>query len=188
MKRKPESGFALLMVFLMGAIIGITLYIEMPRVAFESQRSREQLLIDRGLQYQRAIQLFYRKYKAYPQSMDDLETTRNIRFLRRRYVDPMTGKSEWRIIHVGPGGVLTDSLIKPANPLGADKNKTTADGSQPGGSTALGSPAAGSADTGFLGASQTGAAASGTNPDGTQQPPGLNMANRRPSDRILTGP
>ena len=76
MKRKPESGFALLMVFLMGAIIGITLYIEMPRVAFESQRSREQLLIDRGMQYQRAIQLFYRKYKTYPQTMDDLQYSR----------------------------------------------------------------------------------------------------------------
>jgi hypothetical protein len=128
-----ESGFALLMVFLLAAAISITLYMEMPRVAFESQRAREQLLIDRGLQYQRGIQLFYRKYRTYPQNMDDLETTRNIRFLRRRYTDPMTGKAEWRIIHVGPGGALTDSLIKPANPLG-DKSKTTADASQTGGS------------------------------------------------------
>src|ERR1700676_1212493 len=165
MKRRPtwrrppaceESGFALLMVFLMGAIVGITLYMEMPRVAFESQRGREQLLIDRGLQYQRAIQLFYRKYRSYPQTLDDLETTRNIRFLRKRYVDPMTGKSEWRIIHVGPGGVLTDSLIKPANPLGPDKKKTTADASQTG---------TGGATTG---ASPTGAAPSGTGADATQ--------------------
>src|SRR6202035_1213789 len=112
-----------------------TLYMEMPRVAFESQRSREQMLIDRGLQYQRAIQLFYRKYRTYPQNMDDLETTRNIRFLRRRYTDPLTGKSEWRIIHVGPGGVLTDSLIKPATPPGTGPNgpgSQTA-GTQPGG-------------------------------------------------------
>src|ERR1700676_4510773 len=177
MKRRPtwrrppaceESGFALLMVFLMGAIVGITLYMEMPRVAFESQRGREQLLIDRGLQYQRAIQLFYRKYRSYPQTLDDLETTRNIRFLRKRYVDPMTGKSEWRIIHVGPGGVLTDSLIKPANPLGGDQNKTTAGG-----------PQNGSSPTGTT-TPTTGAAPSGSaTADAGQQPPGLNMATRR---------
>ena len=41
MKRKPESGFALLLVFLMGAIIGITLYMEMPRVAFGWRTGRQ---------------------------------------------------------------------------------------------------------------------------------------------------
>src|SRR5579871_6936571 len=90
---RPESGFALLMVFLFAAVIGIGLYMEMPRVAFESQRAREQLAIDRGTQYQRAIQLFYRKYQTYPQNLDDLETARNIRFLRRRYLDPLDRKS-----------------------------------------------------------------------------------------------
>ena len=51
------------------------LYMEMPRVAFESQRQREHLLIARGEQYKRGIQLFYRKYHTYPQTLDDLETT-----------------------------------------------------------------------------------------------------------------
>src|SRR5258708_32381579 len=131
MKRRQESGFAMLFVFVMAAAIAIGLYMEIPRVAFESQRQKEQMLIDRGGQYQRAIQLFYRKYRTYPQNLDDLETTRNIRFLRRRYKDPMTGKDEWRLIHVGPGGVLTDSLIKPANPLGDKSTGATADNSQP---------------------------------------------------------
>ncbi len=69
-----ESGFAMLLVFVMAAAIAITLYIEVPRIAFESQRTREQMAIDRGLQYERAIQLFYRKYRTYPQTLDDLET------------------------------------------------------------------------------------------------------------------
>ena len=165
------------MVFLMGAIIAITLYMEMPRVAFESQRAREQLLIDRGLQYQRAIQLFYRKYRSYPQTMDDLETTRNIRFLRKRYIDPMTGKAEWRIIHVGPGGVLTDSLVKPANPLGAGKN--TAGGSHPGErrNSVAGVQRARRSGTGAI-------AGHGSHRWHTTTAGGLNMAKRRPSDRI----
>src|SRR6202161_4160838 len=116
MRKRGESGFALLLVFVMAAAIAITLYIEVPRIAFESQRAREQMAIDRGLQYKRAIQLFYRKYQTFPQTLDDLETTRNIRFLRHRYLDPLTRK-EYRFLHVGPSGQLTDSLIQPPAPL-----------------------------------------------------------------------
>src|ERR1700683_172032 len=105
-RRRDESGFAMLLVFVLAAGIAITLFIEVPRIAFESQRAREQMTIDRALQYQRAIQLFYRKYHLYPQTLDDLETTRNIRFLRHRYLDPLTGK-DFRLLHVGPAGQLT---------------------------------------------------------------------------------
>jgi type II secretory pathway pseudopilin PulG len=110
--RNRESGYALLFIFLTMAIVGITLYAAMPRVAFEAQRDQEELLIDRGEQYKRAIQLYYRKFKKYPVKMEDLENSNGQRFLRNTYVDPMTGKSEWRLIHVGPGGVLTDSLTQ----------------------------------------------------------------------------
>lgn len=167
MTRRSESGFAMLLVFVLAAAIAISLYMEMPRVAFESQRQREHLLISRGLQYERGIQLFYRKYHTYPQNLDDLETSRNIRFLRRRYKDPLTGKDEWRLIHVGPGGQLTDSLVQPANPLqNKDKDKATADASQQNGTGPNGQPAIDPA---------------------TGQPmnPGLNMAMRRPSDRPI---
>ena len=125
-RRRAESGFALLLVFVMAAAIGITLYMEVPRIAFESQRAREQMTIDRALQYQRGIQLFYRKFQLYPQNLDDLETTRNIRFLRHRYKDPLTGK-EFRLLHVGPSGQLTDSLIQPANPLGGGAGRPGAE-------------------------------------------------------------
>jgi len=112
--RRGESGFALLFVFLLAAAIAISLYMEMPRVAFEARRAQEQLLIDRGEEYRRAIQLFFRKTKSYPPNLDALESFNNFRFLRRRYKDPMTGEDEWRVIHVGPGGVLTDSLVQKA--------------------------------------------------------------------------
>src|SRR5437763_633547 len=109
--RHPESGYALLLIFAMAAMAAIMLYSQLPRVAFEAQRDKEQLLIDRGEQYSRAIQLFVRKYNRFPQDMDALENTQSIRFLRRKYKDPITGKDEWRLIHVGPGGVFTDSLV-----------------------------------------------------------------------------
>jgi type II secretory pathway pseudopilin PulG len=108
-RRRRESGFVLLLVFLMAAVIAISLYMEIPRIAFEAQRQKEQLLIERGEQYKRAIQVFYTTNKRYPARIEELESLNNRRFLRRRYIDPMTGKDEWRLVHI-QNGVLTDSV------------------------------------------------------------------------------
>ena len=117
--RQGERGFALLVVFLISAGIMISLYLELPRVAFESQRNREEMLVERGEQYSRAIEVYFRKNKRYPGKLEDLENTNNIRFLRRRYKDPLTGKDEWRIIHMGAAGQLADSLVeKPGQQAG----------------------------------------------------------------------
>ena len=110
-RRGNESGFALLLVFLMAAIIAITLYMEIPRVAFDAQRQKEDLLIYRGEQYKRAIQVFARQNKRYPSKIEDLESTNNRHYLRRRYIDPMTGKDEWRAVHTN-GMTLTDSKVQ----------------------------------------------------------------------------
>jgi hypothetical protein len=112
MKRQRESGFAMLLVFLMSASIAIMLYMQLPRAAFEAQRAKEELLQERGEQYIRAIQLYVAKWRSYPPSMDSLEKANGIRYLRKRYKDPMTGKDEWRLIHVNAAGQLVDSLIK----------------------------------------------------------------------------
>jgi hypothetical protein len=110
--RRKDSGFALLLVFLMASIIAISLYMELPRVAFQAERQREQLLMERGEQYKRAIGLFLRTNKntRWPASIDELESYNNHRSLRRRYLDPITGKDEWRLIHI-QNGILTDSLV-----------------------------------------------------------------------------
>lgn len=115
-----ERGFALLLVFVMAATICIFLYMQMPRVAFEAARAKEEMLIERGEQYKRAIQLFVRQNKNYPSKIEDLESFNGKRYLRQRYKDPMTGKDDWRIIHVGPGGVLLDSLVQKPQ-TGAEK-------------------------------------------------------------------
>ena len=127
-KAAPESGYALLLVFLMAAIIALALYAELPRVAFEAQRAKEQLLIERGEQYKRAIQVFVRKINRYPSTIEELENTNNFRFLRKRYIDPMTGNDKWRLIHVN-GGMLTDSIIpqgKPGQGQGQDQQQPPA--------------------------------------------------------------
>src|ERR1700760_1750158 len=104
--KRGERGFAMLIVFLLAAPVALMLYQQMPRVAFESEREKEQLLQDRGQQYVRAIQLYYTAFKKYPSKIEDLENTNNKRFLRRRYIDPMTGKDKWRLIHANAAGQL----------------------------------------------------------------------------------
>lgn len=113
-EQSGERGSALLIVFVFAAIVAIMLYKAIPGVVFEAQRQKEQLLIDRGNEYKRGIKLFYIHNKTYPTSLDQLDNFNNLRYIRHRFKDPMTGKKDWRLIHVmGPGFVLTDSKVTP---------------------------------------------------------------------------
>ncbi|MEO5923541.1 MAG: hypothetical protein ABIR70_06920 [Bryobacteraceae bacterium] len=110
-RKQQQGGFILLVIFMMAGAVALMLYVQLPRVAFESEREKEQILIDRGEQFIRAIQLYQLDNAGqWPQSLDDLEKKGNKRYLRRRYTDPYTGKAEWRLIHTN-GAQLTDSLI-----------------------------------------------------------------------------
>ncbi len=110
MARDRESGYALLLVFLMAAILAIALYSEIPRVAFQAQRQKEQLLMARGLEYIRGFQVYQQTVRQFPQRIEDLETFQSRHFVRHKYVDPLTGKSDWRLIHM-VNGILTDSVV-----------------------------------------------------------------------------
>ncbi len=83
------------------ALILIFLAVAAPSVAKDLQREREIEMVHRGNQYVRAIRMYYRKNGSYPGSIDVLVKSNNIRYLRQKYKDPMTGKDDWRIIHVG---------------------------------------------------------------------------------------
>ena len=173
---KNERGFALLIVFLLAAVVALMLYQQLPRVAFESQREKEQLLIDRGEQYKRGIQMYFVAFKKYPSKIEDLENTNNQRFLRRRYIDPMTGKDEWRLIHVNAAGQLTDSQVqKPPSPN--DKNPQNASGPNAPGTLTT---------TGATPNPTPTPATAGTGTADPNAPPEVNAAVfRRPSDRPL---
>ncbi len=109
--RAGREGFVLLSLLFFVAAIAIQVAISLPRAAMQAQRVRDERLIYRGKQYKRAVQLYFRKHQKYPEKIDDLEETNGQRFLRRRYKDPLTGEDEWRLIHMGAGGRMTDSLI-----------------------------------------------------------------------------
>ena len=96
-----EQGYLLLGLLFLFVIILIGLALAAPKVAKEIQREKEIETVHRGEQYKRAIQLYYRKFGAYPMSMDQLKETNQVRFLRQVYIDPMTGKKDWKLLHLG---------------------------------------------------------------------------------------
>jgi len=114
-KQNRQRGSALLIVFVFAAIVGILLYREMPVVVFEAHRQKEELLIDRGNEYKHAIRLYVRKVGTFPPSIEALENTNRMRFLRHKFDDPFTGKYDWRFLHAGPGGMIIDSKVKTVN-------------------------------------------------------------------------
>ncbi len=108
---QQEEGFLLLGVLFMILLIMIALAIAAPKVADSIRRDKEEETIHRGKQYARAIQIYYNKYGRYPNSIDQLVKSDNQRFLRKRYLDPMTGKDDWRIIHYGEAKVPAQGLF-----------------------------------------------------------------------------
>ncbi|HWG21281.1 MAG TPA: hypothetical protein VG225_12190 [Terracidiphilus sp.] len=97
-RKSSEEGYILLGVLILLALFVIAMAATAPRIAADIQRDREVETMHRGKQYIRAIQLYHRKFNAYPPSIDALVKTNEIRFLRKRYIDPTTGKDDWKPI------------------------------------------------------------------------------------------
>ena len=106
------------------------------------------------MQYRRAIQLYYRKFHAYPPNIDALVKTNEIRFLRKRYADPITGKDDWKPVLFGQNKVPA-ALGFFGQPLAG--NPSTIAGTGPSGGNNPGGTPFGSSNSGFsLNSSDTG--------------------------------
>jgi type II secretory pathway pseudopilin PulG len=84
-----QSGYIMIMLMLALALITIALLTALPAFQHQVQRDREEEMQHRGTAYMRAIKAFYTKFGRYPTRIEELENTNNLKFLRRRYTDPM---------------------------------------------------------------------------------------------------
>jgi type II secretory pathway pseudopilin PulG len=96
-----EEGYILVAAIFAVAVLTLSLSIALPKIRREIQRDQEVETMHRGQQYIRAIQLYYRRFHTYPASVDALVETNGIRFLRKKYADPLTGKSDWKPVLLG---------------------------------------------------------------------------------------
>lgn len=131
---KSQQGFTyialLLIVAIMGAWIGAVANVWHLSV----QREKEQELLFIGHQFRLALNRYAAatagNAKRFPSRLEDLllddRFAARQRHLRRIYVDPMTGRSEWGLIRSGDGQILgvhslsNDEPIKKAGFLAAD--------------------------------------------------------------------
>jgi hypothetical protein len=154
-----------------------------PSAATALKRTKEGELVRRGQQYSLAIRRFYKRFGRYPSNVEQLENTNNIRFLRRRYLDPLTGKDDWTPIQFGQarpavgffGQKVTNTAgLSPSGPgIGPSSIGTGLSGA--GASTSANSPSAGSTagpgtNTGIgLSSSPGGPSGSASNPISSDQ-------------------
>jgi len=96
-----EQGYVMLIAIFLMALLVLSLAVAAPKIARSIQRDRDLETWHRGMQYRRAIQLYYRKFHAYPPNVEALINTNDIRFLRKKYIDPITGQDDWKPVIFG---------------------------------------------------------------------------------------
>src|SRR6266849_1188591 len=87
--QRPQRGYMMITLMLALALITIGLLTVLPKLSQQIRRDREEELRHRGTAYMRAIQHFYKRLGRYPMRVEELESTNNLRFLRKRYKDPV---------------------------------------------------------------------------------------------------
>jgi type II secretory pathway pseudopilin PulG len=122
-EESPEQGYVLLSLLLIVALLTIAAASAVSSLAFNIRRDREEEMIHRGVEYSRAIRRYTKKTGHYPLTLDALENTDGLRFLRKRYKDPITGK-DFKLLHmtdlqrVGIGGLGPSAAVLPNSPNG----------------------------------------------------------------------
>src|SRR6266478_6657152 len=100
-----QRGYMLITLMLALALITIGLLTVLPEIGQQIRRDREEEMRHRGTAYMRAIQHFYKKFGRYPMRIEELENTNNLRFIRKRYKDPInrdpaTGQEkDFKLLH-----------------------------------------------------------------------------------------
>src|SRR5271165_6977242 len=104
-----------------GAMMVIVAMAIAPSFVQQMRRDREEEMIHRGTEYARAIKKFYKKFGRYPATLEQLDNTNQIRFIRKRYKDPLTKDGKWKVLTYGDIQTLLNSNAPgtPAAALGA---------------------------------------------------------------------
>src|SRR5438132_7996967 len=127
---RSQSGYILRMLMLVVTLLAIAAAAIVPTMAFQIRRDREEELIHRGVQYSRAIRRYVKKFGRYPTRLEELENTNNLRFLRRQYKDPISGKN-FKLLHLGEVQMNFGAGVAGATSPGANPGVPTLGGVAP---------------------------------------------------------
>lgn len=155
-QKSSQAGYILLVLLLSIALLSIGFMLAVQKLEFQMKRDREEELIHRGVQYSRAVRRFFKKTGRYPTRIEELESTNNMRFLRKRYKDPMnrdpkTGQErDFKLLHLQDvqtsfNTTATRGLVSAADLASADPglSNTEVQAGAPGALNSNGSTASG---------------------------------------------
>jgi len=168
--RGKDSGYMLLVLMLAVAVLTITLLGVARNYRRSIVRDREVEMMHRGDQYSRAIKRYYKKNGSYPTTLEQLENTNKIRYLRKRYKDPMSPDGSWKLVHATDIKLTSGGLAGAVAGTAAGQNPANAGIVGAAASVAAVQSAAGSTGTSLAGTSTAGTDTGGTT--GTGTPPG----------------
>lgn len=112
-RKRAGAGFVYMGLLVFVAILGIGLSAAGVVFHQQAQREKEAQLLFAGDEIRRAIGLYYElspgAVKQFPRTLDDLLLDRRYpgvqRYLRRVYVEPMTGTQDWVLMSAPDGGI-----------------------------------------------------------------------------------
>jgi type II secretory pathway pseudopilin PulG len=99
---RPPRGYTLVILLVGMTVMSVLIAAVLPLASAEMQRSREDELIFRGLQYAEGIRNFRRRYGRYPNSLKEMYDVRP-RTLRKLWKDPITDSNDWGLISLTTG-------------------------------------------------------------------------------------
>jgi hypothetical protein len=110
----PESGYAYFLVLFLVVTMITASTVVMMDMRTQGRRQREEDMMWRGKEFERAIKHYYHRAGHYPQNLEDLEKgVANIHFLRpEAATDPMNkdGEGKWRFIYTNASGQIIGSV------------------------------------------------------------------------------
>jgi type II secretory pathway pseudopilin PulG len=130
MRRAPHrrqcAGFTYLTALFVIAILagGLALAGEVWQTSAVREKEAELLAV--GNEYRKAIERYYLSgTRQYPRNLSDLiqdpRQPGTVRYLRRLYPDPITGKDEWGLVKAPDGGIAGVHSLSEAQPLKTGK-------------------------------------------------------------------
>ena len=114
MKRRAEAGFTYVAVLMLLAILSLASLLTSEVAETATRRAQQQELDGIGREFADALRAYGRATpggaNSRPQRLEDLLKDPRVlatrRYLRRIYVDPLTGRAEWGTVVAAGGGIV----------------------------------------------------------------------------------
>jgi type II secretory pathway pseudopilin PulG len=117
-----SRGFTYLTILFMVALMGVGLALTGQVWHTAALREREAELLQVGNEYRKAIERYYLSgQRQYPRTLAELlkdpRQPGTVRYLRKLYPDPVSGKDEWGLVKAPDGGIAGVHSTSEAMPL-----------------------------------------------------------------------